>query len=96
MSLKSLGASLVTAPAVVIWAEQAGIRFDKERYSKSSYGIDEIQREKSAAQLEEERLKQLPFKERAREFATKNKYSLILGGWATTMVGAWGYISRDK
>lgn len=85
LQLKAMGVLLITVPWAVIQAEKAGLQFDKDRYSK---GLNEEVKKVDKTQLSPS--------ERAVQFVSEKKYSIILGSWATSMVGAWAYISRDK
>jgi hypothetical protein len=87
---------MITSATTVIWAERAGIAYDRERYSQSLYGHEELQRLKEKREVEGKRWDALGGSERFRETLQEHKYSIIVGGWATTMAGAWAYISRDK
>lgn len=84
---------MFTSAATVIVAERAGIRFDQEKYSKSLYGSEQVEKMKEE---ERKRVQGLEMGERAKEWVNKNKYSVILGGWAATMGAAWAVINRDK
>lgn len=87
---------MLTSATTVIWAERAGIAYDRERYSHSLYGRDELQRLKEKRELEGKRWGALGGSDKFKEMLAEHKYSIIVGGWAATMAGAWAYISRDK
>lgn len=84
---------MLTSATTVIWAERAGINYDRERYSQSLYGSEELERQRQA---EKEKEKQIKTMDKLKEGLSDHRYSIIVGGWAAAMAGAWAYISRDK
>jgi len=60
------------------------------------YGIEELERLKTQREKEGKRWGTLGNTEKLKETLNAHRYSIIVGGWATTMAGAWAYISRDK
>lgn len=94
--LKAFGIVMLTSATTVIWAERAGIAYDRERYSRSLYGSEELERLKVQREKEGKRWGALGNTEKMKEILSAHRYSIIVGGWATTMAGAWAYISRDK
>ena len=86
---------MITSATTVIWAERAGISYDRERYSQSLYGREELERLKEKRELEWKRWSALGGGDRLKQVFKDHRYSFIIGGWATTMAGAWAYISRD-
>ena len=91
--LKAFGVVMLTSATTVIIAERAGLRYDKQRYSSSLYSEEEKAKMAEAAK---EKAQRLSIGEKATNFVNDNKYPIIVGSWATSMVGAWAYISRDK
>jgi hypothetical protein len=96
LPLKAFGIVMITSATTVIWAEREGIAYDRERYSQSLYGREELERLKEKRELEGKRWGALGGGDRFKETLSDHRYSIIIGGWAATMAGAWAYISRDK
>ncbi|KAF8514842.1 hypothetical protein BU17DRAFT_68204 [Hysterangium stoloniferum] len=90
-SIKALGVVSVVIPSFVIAAEQAGHAF--ERLQWTGIGKEELDAAKTAEQLHWESLSPTG---KASEWASKNKWGIILGSWATTMVGSFSIIMRDR
>jgi len=84
---------MITSATTVILAERAGLQYDKERYSKALYEREEIQKmkEERASRAEE-----MGMMTKTTRWISANKYSVIMGSWATSMVGAWAVVNRDK
>lgn len=90
-ALKAFGIIMVTVPYTVILAERAGLRFDKERYSRSLIEKEEMQKAKEERAAENGNQMQ-----RAKDWLNKNKYSVVVGSWAASMAAAWAVVNRDK
>jgi len=90
-SLKAFGVILVAVPAFVINAEHAGLRYEKEHWSDA--GAHELDILKQRVQDRWDKMGPL---EKLKDVAGRHEYGLIGGAWAATMVGAFGWIMRDK
>ncbi|TCD70806.1 hypothetical protein EIP91_001496 [Steccherinum ochraceum] len=89
--LKVLGVILVVAPLYAVQAERRGVEYDQSTWTGAG------QRELMREELEEEkRWKALSMPQRAKEWATKNQYKVILGTWAVGMAAAGSIIWRNR
>ncbi|RDX55454.1 hypothetical protein K466DRAFT_91514 [Polyporus arcularius HHB13444] len=89
-SLKAFGVILVAVPAFVICAERAGQKFERETWKDA--GAAELE---TIEAREEARWQSLSTGEKVSDFVNRHQYGLIVGSWATAMVGTFGYIMRN-
>lgn len=89
--LKALGIIIVVAPLYAIQAERRGVEFDQSTWTGA--GQRELVREERE---EEKRWKALSFGQRAKEWATRNQYKVILGTWAVGMAAAGTLVWRNR
>lgn len=111
-SLKAFGVILVAVPAFVINAEHAGLKYEKEHWCvatlvrrscwsptscdprcRTDVGAHELDIRKEREQASWDKMGPL---EKLKVIAGKHEYGFIGGAWAATMVGAFGWIMRDK
>lgn len=90
-SLKAFGVILVVVPSFVIAADHAGQKFEQAHWS--DIGKHELDAEEARRQA---RWESLTFRQKVGDFASRNEYKLIVGGWAASMAGAFGIIMRNK
>lgn len=90
LSLKALGVIVIVLPSFVISAERAGLRFDKEHWT----GIGKAELDTVQAR-EEARWNSLTFGQKFKDVAARHEYGLIGGGWAVSMLLAFGVIMRN-
>jgi len=91
LSLKALGIVLVTAPCLSIQAERRGLEYDRSQWEGDSMRvIDE------KALKEAKRWDGLSITEKLGDWAERRQYSIIIGGWATSLGVAATIISRNK
>jgi len=91
LSLKALGIILVTAPCLSIQAERRGLEYDRSQWEGDSMRvIDE------KALKEAKRWDGLSITEKLGDWAERRQYSIIIGGWATSLGVAAAIISRNK
>ncbi|KAK2465953.1 hypothetical protein APHAL10511_001594 [Amanita phalloides] len=91
LSLKCLGSVIIISPLLAIQAERRGLEYDRSQW------------EGAGAQLLEERQKRddmhwkmLSAKEKMVDWALRHQYSIIMGGWATSLCLAGAVIWRNK
>ncbi|EJU06369.1 hypothetical protein DACRYDRAFT_19551 [Dacryopinax primogenitus] len=91
IQLKALSIVLVTIPATVIQAEHESDLFQREQWQGAAKNeLDE----EEAQQLQ--RWEALGWAEKAYDYAARHQFGMVVGGWAVGMVGAGGFIMRDK
>ncbi|KAG5639684.1 hypothetical protein H0H81_005867 [Sphagnurus paluster] len=91
LSLKALGVVILVAPVVSIQAERRGLEYDKSKWEGE--GVRFL----NGRQMEEDaRWEELSTKDKIGDWADRHQYSLILGGWASSLAFAGAIISRDK
>ncbi|KAG7807806.1 hypothetical protein KL921_004101 [Ogataea angusta] len=86
-SIKTATAIIPPAFTTAVNAELASTRFDSEMYSS------EFQQRKVLE--EHRRWAKLSPTEKVVESLSNNKYKIITGLWAASMVGSWMYVNRD-
>ncbi|KAF8239008.1 hypothetical protein L208DRAFT_1240050, partial [Tricholoma matsutake] len=91
LSLKALGVVIVVAPAITVQAERRSLEFDRGRWEGEGLRLLD---EKIAA--DKARWEQMTTKEKLGDWADRHQYSIILGGWASSLALAGAIISRDK
>ncbi|TCD70801.1 hypothetical protein EIP91_001491 [Steccherinum ochraceum] len=89
-SLKALGIIIAVLPTLVISAERAGLRYEREQWT----GVGKAEIDAVAAR-QQSRWEAMSFTEKARDVAARHEYGLIVGGWAASMVGAFSLIMRN-
>ncbi|KAG6828653.1 hypothetical protein H0H92_007122 [Tricholoma furcatifolium] len=91
LSLKCLGVVIVVAPCLSIQAERRGLEFDKSKWEGE--GVRFLH----GRQMEEEaRWEEMSTKDKLADWADRHQYSIILGGWASSLAFAGAIISRDR
>ncbi|KAI9001417.1 hypothetical protein BD414DRAFT_474561 [Trametes punicea] len=89
-SLKALGVVIVAVPAFVISAEHAGQRFEEEHWTGAGKAeLDAVQARQKA------RWENMTTSQKITDFAKRHEYGIILGSWATALIGSFTYIMRD-
>ncbi|GLB34107.1 putative hypoxia induced protein conserved region [Lyophyllum shimeji] len=91
LSLKALGVVIVVAPIVSIQAERRGIEFDRSKWEGE--GVRFLH---AAETAQAQRWEELSTKDKLADWAGRHQYTLILGGWASSLAVAGAIISRDK
>ncbi|KAG6840644.1 hypothetical protein C0991_005367 [Blastosporella zonata] len=91
LSLKALGVVIVVAPCLSIQAERRGLEFDKSKWEGE--GVRFIHGRQMA---DDARWEELSTRDKLGDWADRHQYSLILGGWASSLAFAGAIISRDK
>ena len=91
LSLKALGVVIVVAPFISIQAERRGYEYDQSTWTGDH---QQILSEKQTA--EAERWEKLPTTSKVGEWAARHQYSIILGGWASSLAVAGTIIQRNK
>ncbi|KAF8076704.1 hypothetical protein FPV67DRAFT_1472392 [Lyophyllum atratum] len=91
LSLKALGVVIVVAPILSIQAERRGLEYDKSKWEGE--GVRFLHGRQTA---EDTRWEELSTKDKIADWAERHQYSLILGGWASSLALAGALISRDK
>ncbi|KAG5648799.1 hypothetical protein DXG03_000148 [Asterophora parasitica] len=91
LSLKALGVVIVVAPVLSIQAERRGLEYDKSKWEGE--GVRFLHGRQIA---EEARWDELSTKDKIADWSDRHQYSLILGGWASSLAFAGAIISRDK
>ncbi|KAH9951719.1 hypothetical protein B0H21DRAFT_717202, partial [Amylocystis lapponica] len=89
-SLKAFGVIIIAVPSIVISAERAGIRFEKQHWT--GVGKQELD---TVHAREQARWDAMTFRQKARDVAVRHEYGLIGSCWALSMVGAFGLIMRS-
>ncbi|KAG8804531.1 hypothetical protein FRC17_005948 [Serendipita sp. 399] len=84
---------MLTSATTVIWAERAGMAYDRRRYSLQH---EEEAKQKQVVVREKQEAEMKSSFETFKQVVNEHKYSVILGSWATTMGIAWTIINRDK
>jgi len=91
LSLKALGIIIVTAPCLSIQAERRGLEYDRSQWEGAAvHVLDE--RELQA----EKHWESLSFWDKVGDWSFRHQYSLIMGGWASSLGVAAAIISRNK
>ncbi|KAI0353501.1 hypothetical protein OH77DRAFT_1427193 [Trametes cingulata] len=89
-SLKAFGVVLVAVPAFVISAEHAGQRYEEEHWTDAGkVELDAVQARQKA------RWESMTTSQKVGDFARRHEYGIILGSWATALIGSFSYIMRD-
>ncbi|KAF4575279.1 hypothetical protein EYR40_004986 [Pleurotus pulmonarius] len=91
LSLKSLAVLIIVVPCLAIQGERRGIEYDKSQWEGETVRVlDEKEQKKEA------RWNSLDTSSKIGDWAARHQYSLILGGWASSLGVAAAIISRDK
>ncbi|KAF8897914.1 hypothetical protein BD779DRAFT_408640 [Infundibulicybe gibba] len=91
ISLKALGVVIIVAPCLSIQAERRGLEYDRTQWEGEGMRIlDEKQLQ------QESRWSQMSTKDKLGDWAERHQYSIILGGWASSLALAGAIIARDK
>lgn len=110
LSLKALGIIIITAPLLSIQAERRGLEYDRSQWCVAMLserkGTDlslQFNREGAARDFMDEkeieaetRWQKLSFWDKVGDWSYRHQYSLIMGGWATSLGIAATIISRNK
>ncbi|KAG5339168.1 Altered inheritance rate of mitochondria protein 38 [Termitomyces sp. T112] len=91
LSLKLLGVVIVVAPCLSIQAERRGLEYDKSKWEGE--GVRFLHNKQMT---EDSRWEELTTRDKLADWAERHQYSLILGGWASSLAFAGAIISRDK
>ncbi|TFK62029.1 hypothetical protein BDN72DRAFT_777612, partial [Pluteus cervinus] len=91
ISLKALGVVLVVAPCLAIQAERRGLEYDRSQWEGDSIKVLDEKH-----QQEEKHWQSLSSRDRVADWAARHQYSIIIGGWATSMAIAGAIISRNR
>lgn len=90
-SLKLLGAIIIVAPCLAIQGERRGLEYDRSQWEGEGLRILD--------QKELERMKQwdsLTLGQKIGDWSMRHQYTLIMGGWASSLGVAAAIISRNK
>jgi len=91
LSLKAFSIIVITVPAVVIQAEHQSDAFQRAQWEGA--GKMELDDE------EKKRLQKwesMGYSERAYDYAARHQFGMVVGGWGLGLLGAGGFIMRDK
>ncbi|KAG6910136.1 hypothetical protein DXG01_012895 [Tephrocybe rancida] len=91
LSLKALGVVILVAPCLSIQAERRGLEYDKSKWEGE--GVRFLHGRQLA---DDTRWEELSTRDKLGDWADRHQYSLILGGWASSLAFAGAIISRDK
>ncbi|RDB20122.1 Respiratory supercomplex factor 2, mitochondrial [Hypsizygus marmoreus] len=91
LSLKALGLVIVVAPILSIQAERRGLEYDKSQWKGE--GVRILHGKQVAA---DERWEDMSTQDKIADWSNRHQYSIILGGWASSLAFAGAVISRDK
>ncbi|KAG6856786.1 hypothetical protein H0H87_000754 [Tephrocybe sp. NHM501043] len=91
LSLKALGVVIIVAPVLSIQAERRGLEYDKSKWEGEGVRFLHGKRLEDDARWEE-----MSNRDKLADWADRHQYSLILGGWASSLAFAGAVISRDK
>ncbi|KAM6496184.1 hypothetical protein JOM56_008890 [Amanita muscaria] len=91
LSLKALGGVIIIAPLLAIQAERRGLQYDRSQWQGLT--VDMLD---GKQQRKEELWQELSAKDKIAHWAENHQYSLIFGGWASSLATAGGIIWRDK
>ncbi|PFH49257.1 hypothetical protein AMATHDRAFT_63534 [Amanita thiersii Skay4041] len=91
ISLKVLGGVIIVAPLLAIQGERRGLEYDRSQWQGATVRLlDE-------RQLKEEMAwQQMSTRDKIAEWADRHQYSIIIGGWATSLAVAGAIISRNR
>nr|GAT51235.1 predicted protein [Mycena chlorophos] len=90
-SLKILGILFVASPAMAIQAERRGLEYDRSQWEGDSAELLKTQEHVALTRWE-----QLSVKDKVADWASRHEYSIIVGGWALSLVAAGAIISRNR
>jgi hypothetical protein len=107
-----MGVVILVAPCLTIQAERRGLEYDRSQWwahvlLSMSYFSHQftplLSREGETIRVlderrlqEEKRWQSLPVKEKAADWVARHQYTVILGGWASSLGIAGAIISRNK
>ncbi|KIY73971.1 hypothetical protein CYLTODRAFT_416619 [Cylindrobasidium torrendii FP15055 ss-10] len=89
--LKALGIIIFVAPGFAIQAERRGLEYDRSQWQDDMTKI--LDDKEAATELAWERM---TFSAKAKDWALRHEWTIILGGWAASMGVAGGIIARDR
>ncbi|KAF7355792.1 HIG1 domain-containing protein [Mycena sanguinolenta] len=90
-SLKVLGVLIVAAPALSIQAERRGLEYDKSQWEGDGARLLEAQELHELTKWE-----RMSTTDKIADWASRHEYSIIIGGWALSLVTAGAIINRNK
>jgi len=90
VTLKALAVVTILAPACVIEAERAGLRYEKAQWK--GVGKEELEAREAQLRLHWDSLSQ---RDKIKDWADRHKFGIIGGSWASSMLIAWAIIQRD-
>lgn len=112
LSLKVLGGVIIVAPLLAIQAERRGLEYDRSQWRVYISDIANrlwlilfffwyrdgvsVQMLEEKQEREERQWKQLSASEKMKDWAIRHQYSLIIGGWATSLCITGAFIWRNK
>ncbi|KAF4619584.1 hypothetical protein D9613_004950 [Agrocybe pediades] len=91
LSLKALGVIIVVAPCLTIQAERRGLEYDRSQWEGEGLGVLD-EKDLQAAK----RWDAMSMSDKIGDWSYRHQYSLILGGWASSLAVAGAIISRNK
>ncbi|KXN89459.1 Respiratory supercomplex factor 2, mitochondrial [Leucoagaricus sp. SymC.cos] len=91
LSLKALGIVIVVAPCLSIQAERRGLEYDRSQWEGETLRVLDERRLQ-----DEQKWQSMPLKEKFADWVTRHQYTVIMGGWATSLGIAGAIISRQK
>ncbi|KAG8874133.1 hypothetical protein FRC20_006644 [Serendipita sp. 405] len=95
LPLKTAAVVMLTSATTVVWAERAGMAYDRQRY----WGQNQPQMSREMMEEEKKKKEMVEMQssfEKFKQLVNDNKYTVILGSWATTMGIAWKIINKDQ
>ncbi|KAF8214132.1 hypothetical protein K438DRAFT_1802942 [Mycena galopus ATCC 62051] len=90
-SLKVLGVLMIAAPALSIQAERRGLEYDRSQWEGEGARLLEAREVHELSQWD-----QMSTKDKIGDWASRHEYSLIIGGWALSLIAAGAIINRNK
>ncbi|KAF8634790.1 hypothetical protein AX15_000706 [Amanita polypyramis BW_CC] len=91
LTLKFLGGVIIVAPLLAIQAERRGLEYDRSQWDGAIVQMLEGRQER-----EQEAWQKLSTKEKITTWAAQHQYTIILGGWASSLCVAGTLIWRDR
>ncbi|KLO07503.1 hypothetical protein SCHPADRAFT_860149 [Schizopora paradoxa] len=89
-NLKTFAGIAVVVPAFIICAERAHLKFEKTQWT----GTGKVELDTLAARAQA-RWDNMSTTQKMSDFASRHQFSLLSGTWAASMLGVYGWLSRD-
>ena len=83
---------LVLAPIAIVGF--TAMEWASRKYESQKYGYVKVEGDKGVVEAVD--YSKMSFGQRASHFAQRNKYKIIMGGWAASLAGSFWVVNRDK